>query len=237
MPEVIGHTPLLLGLLSNNQNANNGGLVNAGTVVIHKDIAENGYLILLEVLTAAEAAELLREAYGAMKRISEGGEGIKRHDVSGGMKRPSPIGRILATFEPATVVLCSALAFWYALEDATIENGCLCVTGGSHLTAPLRQRLTKEDNGLPKFEDLEVPLWARGAHSSEVDARQTECKYQTLEVKKGTLVLFHGNLTHKSGTNKSEKNRIAYTFSIIEGNVECPDDSYMKPVEGNFKSL
>ena len=131
----------------------------------------------------------------------------------------------------------SALTFWYALEDATLENGCLCVAGGSHLTEPLRQRLVKSDDGLPKFEDLKAPLWARGAHSAGVEVGQTEYEYQALEVKKGTLVLFHGNLMHKSETNKSEKNRLAYTFSIIEGDVDCPTDSYMKPVQGNFASL
>ena len=102
---------------------------------------------------------------------------------------------------------------------------------------PLRQRLTKEDDGLPKFQNLEVPLWVKGAHNPGVDAGRTEYEYETLEVKKGTLVLFHGNVMHKSATNKSEKNRIAYTFSIIEGDLECPDDSYMKPAEGSFERL
>ena len=109
---------------------------------------------------------------------------------------------------------------------------------GSHLTEPLRQRLIKSDDGLPEFVKLEAPLWAQGAHRAEVEVgQQTEYEYQALEVKKGTLVLFHGNLIHKSGTNKSDKNRIAYTFSIIEGDVECPDDSYMKPVAGDYESL
>lgn len=58
----------------------------------------NGYLILPHVFTAVEATSLLKDACDVMKRISKGGDGITRHDVSasGGM-RPSPIG--LATFE------------------------------------------------------------------------------------------------------------------------------------------
>lgn len=134
----------------------------------------------------------------------------------------------------------SALTFWYALEDTTIENGCLCVAAGSHLTTPLRQRCIRGENGLPTFVDVAQPLWARVSHnasSSSSNTEQTEYKYQALEVKKGTLVLFHGNLMHKSGANKSEKNRIAYTFSIVEGNVECPADTYVKPVDGEFERL
>ena len=37
----------------------------------------------------------------------------------------------------------SGMTFWYTLEDATVENGCLLVAPGSHLTEPLSQRLTK----------------------------------------------------------------------------------------------
>ncbi len=46
-----------------------------------------------------------------------------------------------------------------------------------------------------------------------------------------------GQLMHTSGANKSNKSRIAYTFSIIDGDAKCPDDSYMKPVRNNFESL
>jgi Phytanoyl-CoA dioxygenase (PhyH) len=69
------------------------------------------------------------------------------------------------------------------------------------------------------------------------NAEQKEYEYQPLEVKKGTLVIFHGNLMHTSGMNRSEKNRISYTFSVIDSDVECPDDCYMKPLDGGFESL
>ena len=64
-----------------------------------------------------------------------------------------------------------------------------------------------------------------------------EYEYQPLEVKKGTLVLFHKNLMHTSGMNTSEKSRIAYTFRIIDGSMKCPDDSYTKPLDGNYETL
>ena len=80
-------------------------------------------------------------------------------------------------------------------------------------------------------------LWVREVHTAEVEVEQTEYKYQTLKVKKKILVLFHSNLMHKNEINNSEKNRIAYTFSIIKKDVKCSADSYMKPVKGNFVSL
>lgn len=129
----------------------------------------------------------------------------------------------------------SGLTFWYALEDATVENGCLSVAPESHLTELLSQRLTKGDIGLPKFEDLKEPLWAEGGGDKGSKVRPLKYEYRPLEVKRGALVVFHGNLMHTSEANKSQKSRIAYTFSIINGEAECPEDSYMKPVGGNMR--
>ena len=130
----------------------------------------------------------------------------------------------------------SSLTFWYALEDTAIENGYLCVAKGSHLTTPIKQRLIKGVEGLPKFGELAAPLWTKKAPKFELEP--TAYEYQALGVRKGTLVLFHGNLMHKSGANKSQKNKIACTFSIIEDDVvDCPDDCYMKSVDGDFERL
>ncbi|KZZ99042.1 Phytanoyl-CoA dioxygenase [Moelleriella libera RCEF 2490] len=37
----------------------------------------------------------------------------------------------------------SAVGFWYALEDATLENGCLSFLPGSHRWAPVKSRLVR----------------------------------------------------------------------------------------------
>ncbi|KAL8794976.1 MAG: hypothetical protein Q9195_002558 [Heterodermia aff. obscurata] len=272
---------------------------------------KNGYLVLPDVMSVEEASRLLDKSHRVMKQISSGGEGVKRHDMSTvGAKRPSPVGRILATFEPGDTgisnhferriarlgcgvhrlptfyaLTCSAfhrsiveslgygdaritqsqiiaklagiggqivphqdgcvsftnppsgLTFWYALEDATLENGCLYVAPGSHLTTPLTQRLVAGDDGIPVFKDLPEPLWAKEAQNSGDETRNLPYEYQALEVTKGSLVLFHGNLMHKSAANKSGKDRVAYTFSIIEGGLEVPKDLYMNPTDGGFESL
>ncbi|KAL8789306.1 MAG: hypothetical protein Q9213_001229 [Squamulea squamosa] len=132
----------------------------------------------------------------------------------------------------------SALTFWYTLEDATIENGCLCVAPGSHLTEPLRQRLARGEEGRPEFVQLRELLWAKEVPDQRVDHhRLREYEYQPLEVKKGTLILFHGNLMHASGANRSEKSRMVYTFTIIDGSLHCPDDAYLRPLAGEFSKL
>lgn len=131
----------------------------------------------------------------------------------------------------------SAITFWYALEDATVENGCLCVAEGSHLTEPLRQRLVKDKNGQPKFEDLETPLWAQEAGEVRDAGVRKDYEYKPLEVKKGTLVLFHGNLLHKSGANTSGRNRVAYNFNVVEGGDVGKDDDYLRPDSRQWERL
>ena len=137
----------------------------------------------------------------------------------------------------------SAITFWYALEDTTLGNGCLEVAVGSHVKEPLRQRLVKDGNGQPRFEDLERAVWAREAgHVEQEEWERTKEKgrvyeYKPLEVQKGTLVVFHGNLLHKSGINKSEKNRMAYNFNIVEGEGFIDEDGYLKPKGEEWEKL
>lgn len=92
----------------------------------------------------------------------------------------------------------SGLTFWYTLQNATIENGCLYVAPGSHLTKPLRQRLIKKDHEVPKFEELKVPLWARKIADKSIKGGCIAYKYKPQEVKRGGLVVFYGNLMHTS---------------------------------------
>lgn len=76
------------------------GRPNSNFVKVQRDFFNtNGYLVLLNVLAGDEAATLLEEARDVMKAIATGGEGVIRHVLSDTLERPSPIGRVLATFE------------------------------------------------------------------------------------------------------------------------------------------
>ncbi|KAI6361683.1 hypothetical protein MCOR25_006427 [Pyricularia grisea] len=140
----------------------------------------------------------------------------------------------------------SAVGFWYALEDATLENGCLSFLPGSHRWAPIDRRLVRSggagggtemtDNDGPRFpvgdqygEDKKPAAAAAGAHA---DA------YVPGEVKAGSLVLIHGNLLHKSEKNLSEKGRIIYTFHVIEGQDALYDErNWLQPPAEGFTKL
>ncbi len=108
----------------------------------------------------------------------------------------------------------SVTGFWFALEDATLENGCLWVLPGQH-TRGLRSRFRRIDGrlqtqmlpGAPEFDE------AQGI---------------ALEAKAGTLVLLNGALPHYSAANRSPKSRYAYTLHAISGAARYADDNWLQ---------
>lgn len=130
----------------------------------------------------------------------------------------------------------SCVTFWYALEDSTLENGCLAVAPGSHREEPLRRRCKRDQMGGAEFENLETPVFSKvdGVEDSTRSRREPDGSYiyQKLEVKAGTLILMHGNLMHMSEANRSGKSRIAYVFGVVEGGLEWLADNYIQPYDG-----
>lgn len=110
--------------------------------------------------------------------------------------------------EPITVT-----GFWFALEDATLENGCLWVEPQGH-TQGLKQRFVRDLEGRTRFITLD---------SSPLGRRDLI----PVEVKAGTLVLLHGCLPHRSDANRSQKSRHAYAIHAIEADARYPADNWL----------
>ena len=106
----------------------------------------------------------------------------------------------------------STVGFWFALEDANRDNGCLQVASGGH-KGPLR-KLFKRENNQMKMEEL-----------SNEPFPETDTY---VEVKKGTLVLLHGRLPHYSCENRSLNSRHAYTIHVIDGKSKYLDYNWLQ---------
>lgn len=130
----------------------------------------------------------------------------------------------------------SALGFWYALEDATLENGCLSFLPGSHKWAPVSQRLVRKPSGVgTEMTENGGAKFPPGDEYGEKGGADGE--YVPGEVKAGTLVLIHGNLLHKSEKNTSQKGRIIYTFHVIEGDRKYDERNWLQPPASGFTKL
>ena len=105
------------------------------------------------------------------------------------------------------------LGLWFAVEDATLENGCLWVLPGGHRRG-LKSRWVRTENGM-HFEMFDLSPWA-------------EEELIPLEVKKGSLIVLNGLLPHRSLENRSPKSRHAYTLHIISGDSHYASDNWLQ---------
>ncbi|MEO6623433.1 MAG: phytanoyl-CoA dioxygenase family protein [Burkholderiaceae bacterium] len=117
----------------------------------------------------------------------------------------------------------SVTTFWFALEDATLHNGCLWVEPGGH-RGPLRERFVRNGNAIG-MERLDATPWP--------DKRSAVA----LEVSAGTLVVFHGLLPHYSAPNRSAQSRHAYTLHVTDGRTRYSSSNWIQrdhtiPVRG-----
>ncbi|KFZ05326.1 hypothetical protein V501_08459 [Pseudogymnoascus sp. VKM F-4519 (FW-2642)] len=132
----------------------------------------------------------------------------------------------------------SALGFWYALEDATKENGCLSFLPGSHKWAAVGKRFVRKADGSgTEFVTNDGPQFPAGQGGGEAAKEEEEGEYVMGEVKAGSLVLIHGNLLHKSERNTSGKGRIIYTFHAIEGDAVYDERNWLQPPAGGFTKI
>ena len=106
---------------------------------------------------------------------------------------------------------------WFALEDATIENGCLWVIPRGHRLG-LKSRWLRTTDGRMDFETYDPTPWP-------------ENELTPLEVSKGSLILLHGLLPHRSLENRSSRSRHAYTLHLIGANANYPADNWLQRSE------
>jgi len=132
----------------------------------------------------------------------------------------------------------SAVGFWYALEDATKENGCLSFAEGSHKRVPIKQRFVRGDEGGgTTFAHVDGARFPKGSEERSAEDGAEDEDYAIGEVKAGSLVLIHGNIMHKSERNTSSKSRFIYTFHIIEGEHVYDERNWLQPPENGFSRL
>lgn len=104
--------------------------------------------------------------------------------------------------------------FWFALEDATIENGCLWGIPGGH-QGKLKSRMIRNEKNDIHFEYYD---------KTPFDLT----KMVPLEVKKGSLIILHGLFPHMSYENKSPYSRHAYAIHMAARKAHYAHDNWLK---------
>ncbi|XP_047425260.1 phytanoyl-CoA dioxygenase domain-containing protein 1 isoform X1 [Mugil cephalus] len=112
------------------------------------------------------------------------------------------------------------MGLWIALEDATVNNGCLWFIPGSQ-NSGISRRMVRTPKGT-------FPLTNFTGREQEYDDE----KFVPVPVKKGGVVLIHGEVVHRSAENTSDDSRHVYTFHIMEAqDARWSPDNWLQPTE------
>ncbi len=115
----------------------------------------------------------------------------------------------------------TCLAFWVAIEDATLENGCLWGIPGGHkgFEHPKERFMRSKEN--PN----------KGCHETLDPAPFDETNKVALEAPKGTVLVFNGLFPHLSAANTSDKSRHAFTLHVIDHAAHYPANNWLQRPE------
>ena len=137
--------------------------------------------------------------------------------------KPPGIGGEVAWHQDATYFYTTPITvttLWFALDDASVENGCLWIDGNGADT-PLRERFEVHD-GVPQTRTCDPTPWPDLASA------------RPIEVSAGTLVCFKGTLPHYSAPNRSDQPRHAYTLHLTDGTASYAQNNWLQreqPIE------
>ncbi len=118
----------------------------------------------------------------------------------------------------------TCIGFWFAIDDADEDNGCMQFVPGGH-KAPLRRLNYRTAEGAlvtdviddaPLNDHMSVPACAA----------------------RGDLVIFHGRAPHMSAQNRSSRPRHAYTLHIVDGAAQWPAQNWLqRPADLPFRGF
>jgi phytanoyl-CoA hydroxylase len=131
--------------------------------------------------------------------------------------KPPRIGGEVVCHQDSTFIYTepeSCTGFWFALEDATLDNGCMQFIPGLH-RGPLKARSRRTDDGASVIETLDPTPWP-------------EHQRVAVPARKGSLVIFTGRTPHLSGPNESPASRHAYTLHVIDQTCRYPADNWLQ---------
>ena len=137
--------------------------------------------------------------------------------------KPPRIGGVVKPHQDSSFLYSTPMnlvGFWIALEDADLENGCMWFAPGSHKSG-IAGRLKRHYEG----ENVST-IYEGDMPSTSPD------DFVAVPVKKGDLVLIHGEVVHKSGTNSSDRSRNIYTFHLFDaGTSTWNKENWLQPTE------
>lgn len=124
----------------------------------------------------------------------------------------------------------SGFGLWWALDECTLENGCLEVIPGSHRQYAMVQRF--ECNHKERTTRFALFECARGEARipwTRKTERASRALWVPLRMAPGDLVVLHPHLLHASGANRSGLRRRALTIHLVDANLPWDPRNWIQP--------
>ncbi len=131
--------------------------------------------------------------------------------------KPPGIGGEVRWHQDASYLLTRpqrVVGLWIALEDADRSNGCLWMSPGAH-RSPLRER-------------FEVDWASRRGELRDLDPTPWPTEAVPLEVRAGSMVVFHDHMPHRSEANRSPRSRAAVTLHAHAADAEWAPENWLQ---------
>jgi phytanoyl-CoA hydroxylase len=108
----------------------------------------------------------------------------------------------------------SLLGLWFALEDATAENGCLWAIPGAH-RGGLKSLFVRNADDTTTTRVLDDAPW-------------DDASLVPIPVPKGSVIVLDGLMPHMSKQNQSSRSRHAYTLHIVPAETHYPATNWLR---------
>jgi hypothetical protein len=115
----------------------------------------------------------------------------------------------------------SLIGVWIALDDATVDNGCLWIIPGSHQPGYINRRVPCDSPEYADIDTVDVSIYPQQ-------------KVIPVEVKSGSVVFFNGYTLHSSLRNKTDDRfRMALVnhYMSAESMLPWDQDGKLEPTE------
>jgi phytanoyl-CoA hydroxylase len=116
----------------------------------------------------------------------------------------------------------SVIGLWFALEDATVDNGCMWALPGGH-RGPLRKRFARSSSKSGRAIHTVMHV----LDETPMPEPSPKPPWTPLEAEKGTMILLHGLLPHWSSANRSPRSRHAYALHFVDDACSWSADNWM----------
>ncbi len=115
----------------------------------------------------------------------------------------------------------SLVGVWIAIDDATVDNGCLWIIPGSHKPGFIRPRVANHSDEYADVDTIDVSAFS----SSDM---------VPVEVNSGSVVFFNGYVLHSSQRNKTQdhfRTALVNHYMSAESMLPWDQDGKLPPTE------